>query len=144
VSSATVAAAGNAGMVCPSRGRAVTVEVVVHFLISILLASALNVSNAHAQDSSSAQAMLPQCLAALKPDAQSTAGGRCMGIIAALSFVSRVLPDNLKFCHPNTATTEQILEAINSFVDANPDAAVRDFRLIALAAMRSNWPCPAE
>jgi hypothetical protein len=117
---------------------------VVRFLISIFLASALNVSNARAEDSGSAQAMLPHCLAALKPDAQSTAGGRCMGIIATLSFVSRVLPDNLKFCHPNAATPEQILEAISSFVDANPDAAARDFRLIALAAMRSKWPCREE
>jgi Rap1a immunity proteins len=111
-------------------------------LISILLlALALNASGAHAQDAGSAQAMLPHCMAALKPDPQSTTGGRCMGIIATLSFVSRVLPDNLKFCHPNTATPEQIIQAISDFVDANPDAAERDFRLIALAAMRSKWPC---
>jgi hypothetical protein len=55
--------------------------------------------------------------------------------------VSRVLPDNLKFCHPNAATPQQILETISGFIDANPDAADRDFRLIALAAMRSKWPC---
>jgi hypothetical protein len=112
------------------------------FLMSILLlALALNVSTAHAQDAGNAQTMLPHCMAALEPDTQSTAGGRCLGIIATLSFVSRVLPDNLKFCHPNTATPEQILQTISSFIDANPDAADRDFRLIALAAMRSKWPC---
>ena len=85
--------------------------------------------------------MLPHCMAALKPDAQSSTGGRCMGIIATLSFVSRVLPDNLKFCHPNTATPEQILQAVSSFMDANPDAVGQDFRLVALAAMRNKWPC---
>ena len=106
-----------------------------------LLTLALNVSAALAQDAGSAQTMLPHCMAALKPDAQSPTGGRCMGIIATLSFVSRVLPDNLKFCHPNTATPEQILQAISSFMDANPDAAGQDFRLIALAAMRNKWPC---
>ncbi len=112
------------------------------FLISVvLLVLALNVPTAQAQDAGGAQTMLPHCMAALKPDTQSTIGGRCMGIIATLSFVSRVLPDNLKFCHPNTATPEQILQAISSFIDANPDAANRDFRLIALAAMRSKWPC---
>jgi hypothetical protein len=112
------------------------------FMMSILLlALALNVSTAHAQDTGSAQTMMPHCMAALNPNTQSTMGGRCMGIIATLSFVSRVLPDNLKFCHPNTATPEQILLAISSFVDVNPDAADRDFRLIALAAMRSKWPC---
>jgi Ssp1 endopeptidase immunity protein Rap1a len=108
---------------------------------TLLLALALNVSTARAQDIGSAQAMLPHCMAALKPDTQSSTGGRCMGIIATLSFVSRVLPDNLKFCHPNTATPEQILQAISNFMDANPDAIDRDFRLIALAAMRNKWPC---
>ena len=111
-------------------------------LMSIsLLALAVNVSAALAQDAGTAQSMLPHCMAALKPDTQSTIGGRCMGIIATLSFVSRVLPDNLKFCHPNTATPEQVLEAISSFMAANPDAIGQDFRLIALAAMRNKWPC---
>jgi hypothetical protein len=107
----------------------------------LLLVLALNVSMAHAQDAGGAKTMLSHCMAALKPDTQSTIGGRCMGIIATLSFVSRVLPDNLKFCHPSTATPDQILQTISSFIDANPDAADRDFRLIALAAMRSKWPC---
>jgi Rap1a immunity proteins len=111
-------------------------------LMSIsLLALALNVSAALAQDAGSAQAMLPHCMAALKPDTQSPTGGRCMGIIATLLFVSRVLPDNLKFCHPNAATPEQILQAISTFMDANLEAVGQDFRLIALAAMRNKWPC---
>jgi hypothetical protein len=116
--------------------------VVMRCLLSILLlALTSNVSAAFAQDTASAQAMLPHCMAALKSDTQSATGGRCMGIVATLSFVSRVLPDNLKFCHPNTATPEQIVQAISSFMDANPDAVGQDFRLIALAAMRNKWPC---
>ena len=111
-------------------------------LLSIsLLALTSNLSAALAQDTTSAQAMLPHCMAALKTDTQSTTGGRCMGIVATLSFVSRVLPDNLKFCHPNTATPEQIVQTISSFMDANPDTVGQDFRLIALAAMRNKWPC---
>jgi hypothetical protein len=117
-------------------------EIFMPRLMSIsLLALALNLSAALAQDTGSAQAMLPHCMAALKPDTQSPAGGRCMGIIATLSFVSRVLPDNLKFCHPNGVTPEQMLQAISSFMDANRDAVGQDFRLIALAAMRDKWPC---
>src|ERR1700730_11515514 len=91
-------------------------------LMSIsLLALAVNVSAALAQDGGTAQAMLPHCMAALKPDTQSPIGGRWMGIVGPLSFVSRFLPDDLKFCHPNTATPEQILQAISGFMDANPD-----------------------
>jgi len=40
--------------------------------------------------------------------------------MATLSFVSRVLPDNLKFCHPSATTPEQMLQVIESFVEANP------------------------
>jgi len=94
-----------------------------------------------AQEVRTAKAMLPYCMAALNPNAQEPAGGRCMGIIATLSFVSRVLPDNLKFCHPNNATPQQMMQVITSFVEANPDAGVQDFRLVALAAMRDKWPC---
>jgi hypothetical protein len=106
-----------------------------------LLALPLTLSAALAQDNATAQAMLPHCMAGLKADTQDFIGGRCMGVIATLSFVSRVLPDNLKFCHPNTATPELMLQAISSFMDANPEAARQDFRLIALAAMRNKWPC---
>src|SRR6185436_16867870 len=95
----------------------------------------------HAQEPRSARAMLPHCLAALKPDSQDPAGGRCMGILATLSFVSRVLPDNLKFCQPGNLPPDQTMQAISAFVEANPEAADQDFRLIALAAMRSKWPC---
>jgi hypothetical protein len=112
------------------------------FLISILLfALALNVPTAHAQDTESAQTMPPHCMAALKPDMQSTVGGSCMGIIATRSFVSRVLPDNLKFCHPNTATLNRSFRRSAASSMRSPDAAERDFRLIALAAMRNKWPC---
>ena len=89
----------------------------------------------------STTAMLPHCAAGLAPDARDMAGGRCAGIMATLSFVSRVLPDNLKFCHPSATTPEQMLQVIASFVEANPDAGAQDFRLVALAAMRQKWPC---
>ena len=92
-------------------------------------------------DDRSAKAVLPQCAAGLDVAVQNTAGGRCAGIIATLSFVSRVLPDNLKFCQPSGATPEQMLQAVTSFVDSNPDSAVQDFRLVALAAMHQKWPC---
>ena len=111
-------------------------------LWAALLLPALLGSAAVAQDTTrSAKAMLPHCAAGLAPDAQDMAGGRCAGIMATLSFVSRVLPDNLKFCHPSGTTPEQMLQVIESFVEANPDAGGQDFRLVALAAMRQKWPC---
>jgi hypothetical protein len=112
-------------------------RLLVHLAALALMAS---VTAAHGQNLS-AKAMLPYCTAALASDAQNTGGGRCLGILATLAFVSRVLPDNLKFCQPSGATPELILQTVASFVEANPDAAEQDFRLVALAAMRSKWPC---
>ena len=66
----------------------------------------------------------------------------CLTEAAELFFDEvRVLPDNLKFCHPSATTPEQMLQVITSFVEANPDAGAQDFRLVALAAMRQKWPC---
>ena len=110
-------------------------------LLLALMASAAIAQDTRGADIRSAKAMLPHCVAGLKPDAQDTAGGRCAGIMATLSFVSRVLPDNLKLCHPSAATPEQMLQVIESFIEANPDAGAQDFRLVALAAMRQKWPC---
>jgi hypothetical protein len=110
-------------------------------LLLPLMAPAAVAQDTRNADIRSAKAMLPHCMAGLKPDAQDTAGGRCAGILATLSFVSRVLPDNLKFCHPSAATPEQMLQVIESFIEANPDAGAQDFRLVALAAMRQKWPC---
>ena len=117
-------------------------------LSGALLVMALNVPVAIAQDNrsaqGSAQAMLPRCMASLKPGAQDAAGERCMGILATLTFVSRVLPDNLKFCQPTGTTPDQMIQVIDSFMTANKEAVAQDFRLIALAAMHDKWPCPAE
>lgn len=121
--------------------RLATLLVAWAALLLALMASAAVAQDTRSADIRSAKAMLPHCVAGLKPDAQDTAGGRCAGIMATLSFVSRVLPDNLKFCHPSAATPEQMLQVIESFIGANPDAGAQDFRLVALAAMRQKWPC---
>jgi hypothetical protein len=100
-----------------------------------------NVAVAAAQDDGSVRFILPHCAAGLTAEGQDAIGGRCAGILATLTFVSRVLPDNLKFCQPSATPPERVLQAIASFVDANPDTATRDFRLVALAALRAKWPC---
>ena len=113
-------------------------------LMSILLlapASAWSVAFAQDANTRSVQSILPHCAAGVSADVQDVTGARCAGILATLSFVSRVLPDDLKFCHPSTATPEQMVQVVATFVDSNPDAAAQDFRLVALAAMRDKWPC---
>jgi len=115
-----------------------------HLLWMSLFVVALDVPVALAQDNRSAQAMLPRCMASLQPGSQDAVGERCMGILATLTFVSRVLPDNLKFCQPTGTTPEQMMQVVDSFMTANKEAVAQDFRLIALAAMHDKWPCPPE
>ncbi len=112
-------------------------------ILALLLVPTLSSWAAFAQeaDSRSVKSILPHCVAGLASNVQDVTGGRCAGIIATLSFVSRVLPDNLKFCHPSAATPEQMVQVVSSFVDSNPDSVAQDFRLVALAAMRDKWPC---
>jgi len=123
-----------------------------HFLRISLLAMGLNLLGSSlptiAQENrtgqsptASAQAMLPLCQAGVNSTTSNPGGERCMGILSTLVFVSRVLPDNLKFCQPTGTTPRDMVEAIGAFIVANPEAAMQDFRLIALAAMRNRWPC---
>jgi hypothetical protein len=112
-----------------------------HLLWLSIFGLTLHVTGALAQENRSAQAMLPRCMAPIMSGTQDAASERCIGILSTLTFVSRVLPDNLKFCQPTGTTNEQMLQAIDTFMAANPEAAAQDFRLIALAAMRNKWPC---
>ena len=114
------------------------------FIGTLLLMLAAGVSGVVAQDAPdtrTTKGVLPHCQAGTAANSTDVLGGRCAGIIATLSFVSRVLPDNLKFCQPSGSTPEQMVQAIASFVEANPDSSAEDFRLVALAAMRAKWPC---
>jgi len=117
-----------------------------HLLWISLFVTILNVSvtfaqDARAPDTRSAQAMLPRCMETLKPGVQDAAGERCMGILATLTFVSRVLPDKLDSWQPTGTTPDQMMQVIDSFTTANKEAAAEDFPLIALAAMHEKWPC---
>jgi hypothetical protein len=110
-------------------------------LWTLPLALLVNAPGAHAQEPRSTKVILPHCMAGVAPDSQDVIGGRCAGIVATLTFVSRVLPDNLKFCQPGVLPPEEVVKAIAKFAEANPDTADQDFRLVALAAMREAWPC---
>jgi hypothetical protein len=108
---------------------------------TLALVLTLTATAAVAQDLRSTRDVLPHCAAGLVPNSQDVVGGRCVGIMLTLQFVSRVLPDNLKYCQPSGAPIEQMVQAVTAFVEANPESAGQDFRLVALAALRNKWPC---
>jgi hypothetical protein len=61
--------------------------------------------------------------------------GRCFGVIDGLAYGS---PD---VCPPPTTTGEEMVLAVVKYVIANPDRRKEDFRVLALEALQSNWPC---
>src|SRR5438270_11852480 len=100
---------------CVGVNPTLTREIAMRGLIgTLLLMLASGWSAAVGQDANTrtVNSILPHCIAGLAADAQDVTGGRCAGIIATLSFVSRVLPDDLKFCHPSTATPEQMVQVV--------------------------------
>jgi hypothetical protein len=101
----------------------------------------LNTSAVAAEDSRSAASMLPHCKAWLDPSTRDAIGGGCIGIVGTLSFVSRVLDEGLKFCHPSAVSPEQMLGKVIEFVETHPERVQEDFRLLALTAMHDAWPC---
>jgi hypothetical protein len=94
-----------------------------------------------AEDTRSAAAMLPHCRAWLDPSTRDAIGGSCIGIVGTLSFVSRVLDEGLKFCHPSNLPPERMLGTVIEFVETHPERIQEDFRLLALTAMHNAWPC---
>jgi hypothetical protein len=109
------------------------------WILMLLLSSSL--PSVAQENIRSANSMLPHCKAGLESNTLDPIGGRCLGIIATLAFVSRVLPDDLKFCSPSTATVEQMLNMVIGYVESHPEHLPQDFRLAALIAMGQAYPC---
>ena len=108
---------------------------------TLMLLLSSNLPGAAQENIRNANSMLPHCKAGLDSNAPDPIGGRCIGIVATLAFVSRVLPDDLKFCTPNAATVEQMLSMVINYVESHPEHMPQDFRLAALIAMRQAYPC---
>ena len=71
--------------------------------------------------------------------------GYCQGVLTALlDFISMQLlrPDEWKICVPMGTTNEQVLTAIDRYLDLRADEIHNDFLEVALKAIGRAWPCP--
>jgi hypothetical protein len=119
-------------------------------LFAAFLAVGLLAGNADAQTSAnfSANYLVPAC-----QDFQATGEGRarrvdtafiqgiCLGIIADLHSVGRLLPGSVGWCGPSDATYGQLVRVVVAYIERRPQRMHEDFRTLALEALRDAWPC---
>jgi hypothetical protein len=70
--------------------------------------------------------------------------GECSGTISGFIFEARMqhaVSNDALFCGPDSATNEQAVRMIVSFIDSRPEQMDRRFELLALEALVAAWPC---
>jgi Rap1a immunity proteins len=61
--------------------------------------------------------------------------GLCGGAISGLRFLNR------GSCVPAEASWRQIVHVVVQYIDSRPERMHEDFRVLAVEAMNSAWPC---
>ena len=121
-----------------------------HFIATVALAALLAVqasagrAKALGKPDPAVRAWLPGCRAFLEhPESLgSEAAGLCAGAIDALLYVGEVLEPDYRFCVPLRTPRQQIISTIVMNVEAmRPEADRQDFKGMAMAILRFNWPC---
>jgi hypothetical protein len=106
-------------------------------LFVLLLATS---GEATAQATLPASSMVPGCQEFLETKATYNAG-RCAGIGMTLMYMGPGLVPQAKHCAPDAATVSQIVRVVLSFIEAQPQLGQQEFMLVALGALRKEWPC---
>ena len=128
------------------RGDAVrTILVAIKFVLSFVLVLIVAGSEifllrgtAVAQeDKRSAEFIIDSCQNFLAGDAGKLPflQGRCFGVIDGLAYGSNDV------CPPPTTTGEEMVRTVLQYISARPDRVREDFRVLALEALISQWPC---
>ena len=89
------------------------------------------------EDARSAKFLIQSCQAFLSGNAGLLPflQGRCFGVIDGLAYGSP------EVCPPPTTTGEEMVRVVVQHIGAAPDRIREDFRILALEALQSRWPC---
>jgi hypothetical protein len=111
----------------------------------VVLAVALSVATKSAAQEtiSSVGFMLPHCKLALNGKSKRVKWYEpvCYGEIDALAFVGTLLNSDDRFCMPVVVAREEALRVVVRYLEAHPEAKNENFKIMALAAMKGEWPC---
>jgi hypothetical protein len=104
-----------------------------------ILIAAFFPSSAFAQNSldDEARSATAGCHEALKRTGQTQTldAGMCLGTLKGLHYLSKDI------CIPPATSLGQIGDVVSQYYDSHTGRIDNDFQEIALAAMRSAWPC---
>jgi hypothetical protein len=120
-------------------------------LVLGLLAAALLAQNADAQQSLSANSLVPHCQEwravvegrGTYPPTLSSAlhQGVCVGTVVGLSFTAELLPPGIRSCPPKGVTDGQMVRVALAYIERRPQRMHEDFRQLAIEALHEAWPC---
>ena len=121
-----------------------------------ILALAITTANAAAEDTTSAEYLLPYCKLT-KERAASSAGealrlGQCVGIVEGVSQMFQLLSEAqaagtvqldplLCTSIPVGITTQQLVDVVVKYGETFPELTHRPFTVLVMSAMRVGWPC---
>jgi hypothetical protein len=109
-----------------------------------------------AEDISSANYMLPGCQAYADrkpPYDRPFEQGLCAGTVRGIGFMGSSTMETVdgrvvrtaiqEWCLdlPDAVTVRQMVRVVVAYIDARPARMHEDFRLLALEALRTAWPC---
>ena len=104
--------------------------------IVVIAALMLNGRAAFADDTLSANAVMPGCRKFLVSDSQKEPWGQpyCVGLINGVAYRD-------DHCAPPYVTTSQSIRVVVQYIDSRPARMHEDFRKLAADAMKEAWPC---
>lgn len=96
-------------------------------------------------DRGSGNAFLPGCRVAAQSEQPSEKdfipGLLCLATLSAIIAVSPAFKPELGFCYPENGSTGEAARIAVAYLEKNPSMVDKDFRVIAVFAMREAWPC---
>ena len=99
-------------------------------------------SLAQDQDGASVGFMLPHCKAALEFRLNNPFTFGCAETINTFAYVATILPPRVTFCPPPNTSSQQMIRAVVTFFERQPQFARDNFRAATLLALHTTWPCP--
>ncbi len=89
--------------------------------------------------------LLPACRLAIGTERPSGAdlvkATYCVGVVTTLISIGPMLQSDYRFCFPKGENTEQAVQVVVAVLEMKPSLLERDFRGLALTAMKGAWPC---
>ncbi len=86
--------------------------------------------------------ILPTPPGKVRPPHEIVISGTCVGIVEALAYVGRDLPEPRKSCVPAGSARGEPFSVVISYLVSHRDRLNERFMDLVIAALAEKWPCP--